>query len=140
MGSLKDKLQPRRIHLHPVEEPAPAPPPPSPGPPQLFEMGVQEPMDAMWQYSQPWRRVEPGPPPRQRKPCPYVDNRGALYIPTPPGFNTLTVYTSVEAYNHRLEVPVFISVEDAPWNELTRVYWSPSRWAWIEVTPASVNK
>jgi hypothetical protein len=42
----------------------------------------------------------------------YISENGTLYIPTPPdGRITYTVYPSVEAYNRRSELPVFVPMQ-----------------------------
>ena len=124
MGTLGERIAPRRI-AHQEDVKPPQAPPLSGGMPPLF---VTVPPDAPvsdWEITQPWRKCAPRAYVGTRRACAYCDNAGVLYIGTPPGFNTLTVYTSVEAYNQRSEVPRFIPPEEAPADELVRVELSP---------------
>lgn len=42
----------------------------------------------------------------------FVSANGTLYIPTPPDKEQYTIYSSVEAYNKRLEYPVIVSKKE----------------------------
>ena len=53
----------------------------------------------------------------------YVSNTGALYIPTPPDRSvTYSVYSSIEAYNKRSELPVFKPIQSVDISEMKQVW------------------
>jgi hypothetical protein len=53
----------------------------------------------------------------------YVSENGTLYIPTPPdGRITYTVYSSVEAYNRRSELPTFVSMQSVDVSGMKQVF------------------
>jgi hypothetical protein len=53
----------------------------------------------------------------------YVSETGTLYIPTPPaGRITYTVYSSVEAYNRRSELPVFVPMQSVDITGMKQVF------------------
>jgi hypothetical protein len=53
----------------------------------------------------------------------YVSENGTLYIPTPPdGCTTYTVYSSVEAYNKRSEIPTFEPLQSVDISEMKQVF------------------
>ena len=53
----------------------------------------------------------------------YVSENGTLYMPTPPdGRITYTVYSSVEAYNQRSELPVFVPAQSVDSSSMKQVF------------------
>lgn len=129
MGVLSQRIPPRKItHQEEAKEPphapilhrVPTPPPPGTMPP-LFAVMPAEPPPSDWRNTQPWRKRPPDAHAPRRRACAYSDNNGALYIGTPPRFDTFTKYTTIEAYNHRSEVPRIVRPEEAPVEELVPV-------------------
>jgi len=123
MGILKERITPRRIALQDgmVRTAAAPSPPPAVTMPPLFKRAPAEAPPQDWPIRMPWRKLPPPAYTPTRLACAYIDKAGALYIGTPPLFNTFTVYTSVEAYNTRAEIPCIIPAEAAPVAELTSV-------------------
>jgi hypothetical protein len=62
--------------------------------------------------------------PEQSKQYPaYVSDAGTLYIPTPPdGRITYTVYSSVEVYNRRSELPTFVPIQSVDISGMKQVF------------------
>jgi len=68
------------------------------------------------------QQIEPQPQRSEQYPA-YVSNTGTLYIPTPPdGRITYTVYPSVEAYNERSEIPMFVPVQSMDITDMKQVF------------------
>jgi hypothetical protein len=62
--------------------------------------------------------------PEQSKQYPvYVSETGTLYIPTPPdGRITYTVYSSVEVYNRRSELPTFVPIQSVDISDMKQAF------------------
>jgi hypothetical protein len=68
-------------------------------------------------------KVTPLEPERSKQLPVYVSETGALYIPTPPdGRITCTVYPSIEAYNRRSELPVFVPMRSVDVSGMKQVF------------------
>jgi len=78
----------------------------------LSDYLIKFPLSDFAELKQEETKSEADTPESENKKVAYVSDTGTLYIPTPPdGRITLTVYSSVEAYNKRSELPKIVPIQ-----------------------------